>query len=550
MKVENPGRSRPGQRGQKNERGAADGPDQAAPRPGSRGEPVPPAVLSRRGTGRERNGVPGGAARIPGVRRETAAGSAMRDGSGLRAMAPRANPLDRLRDRFSDEAGEREKRDPAQHGRPGAENGPEQVLEHTSGRRNHRFLTAVLLRGCIGSASLLSSPPVSSQRDRGKRLADEVREAVAKTAPAGTPAPLLDSASPEEQAARAALDRARSHAMPSIPASSRLSSAKRAVLRALRFLWREQAAFNALVLDAIDALRESVAKERRGRLLDEEVISRANRAQETWTGGWERRAAIQDGRLAILEAARSAALAAPSGSREPVPAPETTAKQFPPLPPGVYSLFEERFRGSTDEIARKQRFYLPFLAEAPGPVLDVGCGRGEFLRILRNAGIAASGVEMNPIAAAACRDEGLEVAEGDGFADLSSRPAGSLGAVVALQVVEHWPPEGIFAFLREARRVLAPGGLLIAETINTDSLSAWRAFFLDPSHVRPVPPDALRFLAESAGFVDTAIEWLAPVASEVRLSEDSANDAKLNGLLFGPQDYALLARVPPRPEPA
>ena len=220
------------------------------------------------------------------------------------------------------------------------------------------------------------------------------------------------------------------------------------------------------------------------------------------------------------------------------------ASRFPALPPGVYSLFEERFRGSTEDISRKQRVYLPHLAAAPGPVLDVGCGRGEFLRLLRDAGIAASGVEVNPIAAAACRADGLDVVEGDGFAHLASRKDGSLGAIVALQVVEHWTPEAIFAFLRESRRALAPGGLLVAETINTDSLSTWKAFFLDPSHVRPVPAEALRFLAESAGFVDASVLWQAPVPEEARLEEVTSNDAKLNRLLFGPQDYALLARTP------
>jgi len=166
---------------------------------------------------------------------------------------------------------------------------------------------------------------------------------------------------------------------------------------------------------------------------------------------------------------------------------------------------------------------------------------------LAERGIPASGIEINPITARQCRAEGLDVQEGDGPALLSRRPSGSLGAVVALQVVEHWTPEAIFAFLREARRALAPGGLLIAETINTDSLSAWKAFFLDPSHVRPVPSEALQFLAEAAGFVDARVELLSPLPAESRLEESTRNDAKLNRLLFGPQDYALLARAPAAP---
>jgi SAM-dependent methyltransferase len=218
----------------------------------------------------------------------------------------------------------------------------------------------------------------------------------------------------------------------------------------------------------------------------------------------------------------------------------------PPLPPGVYSLFEERFRGSPESIREKQRSYAARLGAAGslGPILDVGCGRGEFLALLADAGIRASGVEVNPIAVEECRAAGRDVTEADGLAHLASLPERSLGAVTALQVVEHWTPERIFAFLRAARRALAPGGILIAETINVDSLSAWKAFFLDPSHVRPVPAEGLRFLAEAAGFADAEIEMLAPLPPSERLVESTENDAKLNRLLFGPQDYALIARAP------
>jgi len=92
--------------------------------------------------------------------------------------------------------------------------------------------------------------------------------------------------------------------------------------------------------------------------------------------------------------------------------------------------------------------------------------------------------------------------------------------------------------------VLAPGGVLIAETINADSVSALRAFYLDPTHVRPVPPDALRFLAEAAGFSEARIEYRSPLPASERLEEISENDRKLNALLFAAQDYALIARVP------
>ncbi len=394
-------------------------------------------------------------------------------------------------------------------------------------------------------ASYILGRIVSSEGEKTRLLADEVRRAVAATAPPGAPPVSPESASPEEKTVHRAGERARGHLTPSVPAGARLSGVKRTALRALRFVWRDQTSFNALTLEALDALREGLALERQHRLEAERRLERADAERARSSAAWERRAVIMDGRFALLERMGGGGVALP-----PSPgAGGNLSPASPGLPPAVYSLFEERFRGSPEEISRKQLSYLPFLKDAPGPVLDVGCGRGEFLALLREAGLSASGVEVNSIAVAACRSLGLAVEEGDGLASLLARPAASLGAVVALQVVEHWPPESIFVFLREARRVLAPGGLLVAETINTDSLSAWKAFFLDPSHVRPVPPEALKFLAEAVGF-EARIEWLSALPPEARLEESSGNDVKLNALLFGPQDYAVLARLPERAGPA
>ena len=203
---------------------------------------------------------------------------------------------------------------------------------------------------------------------------------------------------------------------------------------------------------------------------------------------WDRRALAPRRNPGVAPDARSRPPRLPPARRRRARRrPLAGSAQASAIPPGVYALFEERFRGSPEEIARAQRFYLDFVRDLPGPVLDVGCGRGEFLGLLRAAGIPASGIESNPISVEACRRGRSRGRAGDVFALLGRRPAGKLGAVVAFQVVEHWTPEGIFRFLQEARRVLAPGGVLIAETINADSLSALRAFYLDPTHVRPVP---------------------------------------------------------------
>ena len=372
---------------------------------------------------------------------------------------------------------------------------------------------------------------MDSSQDLKRVLAEEVRAAIAETAPAASSAEAgrRDAASAE---ARSALSQAEEVLTPAVPDGAPLSAVKRFVIRALRFLWRNQSSFNSLSLSASAGLAEGLDRLRAeaGRGIDE----------------LSRRSGIQESRLTLLEAAPAAAAAA---AADRPAAPTTPATPSPPLqasaiPPGVYALFEERFRGSPEEIARAQRFYLDFVRDLPGPVLDVGCGRGEFLGLLRAAGIPASGIESNPISVEACRKAGLEVESGDVFALLGRRPAGKLGAVVAFQVVEHWTPDGIFRFLQEAKRVLAPGGVLVAETINADSLSALRAFYLDPTHVRPVPPEALRFLAEAAGFADIRIEYRSLLPAEERLEERSPNETRLNALLFGPQDYALIGRVP------
>jgi len=384
---------------------------------------------------------------------------------------------------------------------------------------------------------------VVSQRDLTGELVEEIRAAIAEASPGPSVRPATDL--PEGEQVRVTLNRALQYVTPTIPSAVRLSRAKRFLLRALRFLWRNQASFNALALEASSNLADLLDAKRNAREKQFSQFKEELKRLEAQLLGvtereipeWDRRSAIQDARLAILEAG-------PRSGTTPSVSREAGGHAPPPLPAGVYSLFEERFRGSPEDITEKQRSYVPLLRGLPGPVLDIGCGRGELLRLLAQESIPASGVELNPIAASACREEGLSVEEGDGITVLSGKSDGSLGGVVALQVVEHWRAEAIFAFLREVRRKLAPGGLLIAETVNTDSLSSLKAFFLDPSHVRPVPADGLRFLAQAAGFTDTRIEYRTPLPERERLEENSENDTKLNRLLFGPQDYALVAYTP------
>jgi SAM-dependent methyltransferase len=214
-----------------------------------------------------------------------------------------------------------------------------------------------------------------------------------------------------------------------------------------------------------------------------------------------------------------------------------------------YFAFESVMRGSVEEIRERQRVYVDDLREHQ-PVLDVGCGRGELLALLRDAGIDATGVDADADMAAFAQGEGLAVTQADGLAHLESLPDGSLGAVVAAQLVEHLPPGVLVRFLQLAAQKLRPGGILVAETINPLSPLALRSYFADLTHAQPLVPETLALLAKQAGFGSTEIRYLNPPEqrlNEIDLPAGPAREAlaenvrRLNDLLFGPLDYALYA---------
>jgi len=221
-----------------------------------------------------------------------------------------------------------------------------------------------------------------------------------------------------------------------------------------------------------------------------------------------------------------------------------------------YVRFEDRHRGSQEEIKWKQRNYLPYFKDK-GPVLDVGCGRGEFLELLREAQIPASGVDTNPEMVDQCRTKGLEVFPGEGLDYLGSLTDQSLGGIFLSQVIEHLDHESLREMVRVSLAKLTPGGTLLAETINPQCLSTFSgAFYLDLSHHNPIHPEAARFLWESLGFRKVEILYMAPYPEEMKLQEmvrredDSYEDElarvfnenvrRLNALLYGFQDYAVL----------
>jgi SAM-dependent methyltransferase len=222
-----------------------------------------------------------------------------------------------------------------------------------------------------------------------------------------------------------------------------------------------------------------------------------------------------------------------------------------------YAGFEDRQRGTEEEIRQRVAAYLPDL-EGRAPVLDLGCGRGEALVALRNAGIAARGVDRGAAMVRRCREQDLEVEEGDLVGALAAAAPGSLGAVVSFHVVEHLPAEVLDRLLSLAWRALRPGGMVILETPNPESLVVGASrFWLDPTHLRPVHPERMAQAARAAGFETVEIRPCSRFSPDAGLPEvalDGLDDGqraladrvnrlrdRLEDLLFGAQDYALIA---------
>lgn len=224
-----------------------------------------------------------------------------------------------------------------------------------------------------------------------------------------------------------------------------------------------------------------------------------------------------------------------------------------------YTLFENVHRGSRDEIRRRMKVYAD-LFKGAGNVLDMGCGRGELLELLKEAGISSRGVDMNEEMVAECRGRGLSVEAGDAIGHLKSLKDSSLGGLSAIQVIEHLPVEVMTEFFRLALSKLKPGAMIAAETINPACLTTFcGAFYLDMSHTKPVHPLAVQFLLERTGFKDVRIVYLNPYPDSMRLkkislseppaglesgfiAEYNSNIDKLNGVLFSHTDYAVVGR--------
>ncbi|MBN2106168.1 MAG: methyltransferase domain-containing protein [Deltaproteobacteria bacterium] len=224
---------------------------------------------------------------------------------------------------------------------------------------------------------------------------------------------------------------------------------------------------------------------------------------------------------------------------------ETFVSEYDHVHDALYVLFEEKFRGTREEIRQRLQKYLHFIQRAGAgtsqyPVLDLGCGRGEWLELLENTGYTAAGIDLNRVMVEQCRARNLNAAEADALGYLRDLPDGSLGALTSFHMVEHIPWRDVVAVFDEAFRVLRPGGCVIFETPNPENLIVGSCtFYNDPLHVRPIPPATLEYLAQARGFVDATIMRSSPLHFFETPPEGGM--ARMMDIFNCGQDYAVIA---------
>jgi O-antigen chain-terminating methyltransferase len=366
-----------------------------------------------------------------------------------------------------------------------------------------------------------------------------------------------------------------------LPGPSRMAALKQAVIRVARLYTVEQAAFNQAVLSALLELNVGLNEVRadvdrrlgtsQAALTSTDLTLEQTRAavdrleqrlldvRNLLASSGEQRAEDRTDLLNLR--ARVDMLLEEARKRLPEPLSADQLGRFAHELDGkldpLYKQLEDRFRGSREAIVDLQKEYLADVAELKGgaaPVVDIGCGRGEWLELLKDNGIPAYGVDTNATFAALNQERGLDVRFGDALEHLESVPDGSIGAVTGFHLAEHLEFPVLVRLIDAARRALRPGGPLIFETPNpTNVVVGSSAFYLDPTHRNPLHPHFMEFLLAARGFANVELRFLhpsdeqafvLPVAKEDTAEHDAMSRIvdHLNWAFFGPQDFAVVGR--------
>ncbi|MGM0984660.1 MAG: methyltransferase domain-containing protein [Pseudomonadota bacterium] len=250
---------------------------------------------------------------------------------------------------------------------------------------------------------------------------------------------------------------------------------------------------------------------------------------------WEQLAVL---RRQLVQSASPIQVASAGTQAEPLVTPSAAELD------AYYLAFEAAFRGPEADIAAHLDHYRDAWTrarQAGTQALDLGCGRGEWLRLLEQAGFTPRGIDLNVTMVAHCREQGFAVAHQDALAALGECTDGSLALISGFHIAEHLSFEALFALVAEAHRALAPGGVLILETPNPENLIvAGYSFYHDLTHRNPLTPPTLQFLLQFHGFGDAAIRRFNPPPAETRVPGEGPAVERLNALLAAPMDYAVL----------
>ena len=252
-------------------------------------------------------------------------------------------------------------------------------------------------------------------------------------------------------------------------------------------------------------------------------------------------------RQSYVDITRKLSQSEPAGKDAKVP----KALSQDPFLDVFYRELEDRYRGSREEILERMRVYIPHLEDLKAmdtvkyPAVDIACGRGEWLEILQEEGINAMGVDINAWQVKDAQDMGLSIEIADALEWLSARRARSVSLISMMQIIEHLDFPTLVQVLKESMRVLRPGGKLLLETPNPESLivGAYK-FWMDPTHVRPYPPQVISRLLESLAFDQIEILRLHPDGRNREYKTEYNMAPAVADLLAGPLDYAILCRRP------
>jgi O-antigen chain-terminating methyltransferase len=176
-------------------------------------------------------------------------------------------------------------------------------------------------------------------------------------------------------------------------------------------------------------------------------------------------------------------------------------------------------------------------------IVDIGCGRGEWISYVRQKGRDATGIDVNPVMVDACRAQGFDARNTDAVKFLRSLPTGSVAAVTGFHIIEHLPFDYLFALVQESYRVLVEGGSVLFETPNPENvLVGSHTFYHDFTHRNPVTPSAITFLLKYHRFEEIDIIRSSPYPEEAKVPGNDPLTERVNGHLCGPQDFAVLGR--------